>query len=476
MEHIVAIVGRPNVGKSALFNALAGRDISLVFDRPGTTRDRLVTTARWNSHKLTLIDTGGIGVEDREGFGDEIAREVELALAAATEIIFVVDAREGLTPLDQIVTRLLRKSHCPVYVAANKVDGDKQVNLDAEFTRLGFKAVFPVSAAHRRGLDDLRETITANWDEPEKEADDAVKPARATRLAIVGRPNVGKSSLINALVSEPRAIVSEVAGTTRDAVDIAYTWKGAPYLFIDTAGMRQERRMHDQLERAMTGRTAHAINRADVCILVIDASTGVTMQDKKIAGLIQDAHAPCMIVVNKWDLAREQGDASRSKEREYYEQVKRDMFFLSYAPILFLSAKSGERIEGLLKTCAIIAKNRTFRFQTGPLNRVISRAMEKYAPPLVHGRRFKVLYAAQQAAKEGTREIPTLQLFVNSADLLTPAYERYLDLQVREAFDLKGCPLRFNLRGRTTGAREKTRSQVKTTPPPPRRAPKRVSK
>jgi GTP-binding protein len=473
MEHTVAIVGRPNVGKSALFNCLAGRDISLVFDRPGTTRDRMVTTARWDKHRLTLIDTGGIGVDDREGFGDAIAHEVELALAAATEIIFVVDAREGLTPLDQTVARLLRKSHCPVFVAANKVDGDKQANLDGEFQRLGFKGVFPVSAAHRRGLDDLRDALVADWGAPAAEVEKEARPARPTRLAIVGRPNVGKSSLINALIAEPRAIVSEVAGTTRDAVDIAYTWKGEPFLFIDTAGMRQERRMHDQLERAMTGRTAHAINRADVCILVIDASTGVTMQDKKIAGLIQDAHAPCMIVVNKWDLAREQGDATKTKEREYYDQVKRDMFFLSYAPVLFLSAKSGERIEGLLKTCATIAKNRTFRFQTGPLNRVISRAMEKYAPPLVNGRRFKVLYAAQQAAKEGSREIPTLQLFVNSPALLTPAYERYLDLQIRESFELRGCPLRFVMRGRTTGAREKTRSQIKHNPPPQRRAPKR---
>jgi len=281
--------------------------------------------------------------------------------------------------------------------------------------------------------------------------------------------------LINALIRSPRAIVSEVAGTTRDAVDIAYEWNGEPFLFIDTAGMRQERRMNDALERAMTGRTAHAINRADVCILVIDASTGVSMQDKKIAGLIQDAHAPCMIVVNKWDLAREQGDASKSREREYYDQVKQDMFFLSYAPVLFLSAKSGERIEGLLKTCATIAKNRTFRFQTGPLNRVITRAMEKYAPPLVKGRRFKVLYAAQQAAKEGSREIPTLQLFVNSPGLLTPAYERYLDLKIREAFDIKGCPLRFVMRGRTTDPRDKTRSQLKHNPAPKRRAPKRGS-
>lgn len=475
MEHIVAIVGRPNVGKSALFNCLAGRDISLVFDRPGTTRDRMVTSGRWEKHRFTLIDTGGIGMDDREGFGDDIAREVELALAAATEIIFVVDAREGLTPVDLTVARLLRKSHRPVFVAANKVDGEKQTDFEGEFSRLGFKGVYPVSAAHRRGLDELRDAVIADWGEAVEQEEQAVRPARATRLAIVGRPNVGKSSLINALVSEPRAIVSEVAGTTRDAVDIAYTWRDQPFLFIDTAGMRQERRMQDALERAMTGRTAHAINRADVCILVIDASTGVTMQDKKIAGLIQDAHAPCMIVVNKWDLAREQGDAGKSKEREYYEQVKQDMFFLSYAPVLFLSAKSGERIEGLMKTCATIAKNRMFRFHTGPLNRVISRAMEKYAPPLVKGRRFKVLYAAQQAAKEGSREIPTLQLFVNSPGLLTPAYERYLDLQLREAFDLRGCPLRFVMRGRETQAREQTRSQLKTVQPPKRREPKRGS-
>jgi GTP-binding protein len=456
-----------------LFNCLAGRDISLVFDRPGTTRDRMVTTGRWNRHRFTLIDTGGIGVEDREGFGEAIAREVELALEAATEIIFVVDAREGLTPLDETVARLLRRSRCPVFVAANKMDGEKQANFEGEFSRLGFAGVYAVSAAHRRGLDELRDAVVSGWGEPAAETE--VRAARPTRLAIVGRPNVGKSSLINALVAEPRAIVSEVAGTTRDAVDIAYTWKGEPFLFIDTAGMRQERRMDDALERAMTGRTAHAINRADVCILVIDASTGVTMQDKKIGGLISEAKAPCLIAVNKWDLARAQGDASRSREREYYEQVRQDMFFLSYAPVLFLSAKSGERIEGLLKTCGTIAMNRRFRFQTGPLNRVISRAMEKYAPPVVRGRRFKVLYAAQQAAAEGGREIPTLQLFVNSPGLLTPAYERYLDLQLREAFELGGCPLRLVLRGRTTEGREKARSQIKHQPAPKRREAKRGS-
>jgi GTP-binding protein len=469
MEHTVAIVGRPNVGKSALFNCLAGRDISLVFDRPGTTRDRLVTSARWGEHTLTLIDTGGIGVEDREGFGEAIAHEVEIALEAASEIIFVVDAREGLTPLDETVARLLRKSHRPVYVAANKVDSDKQSNFETEFSRLGFAAVFPVSAAHRRGIETLREAVVKDW--PEEKKSEA-PPARPTRLAIVGRPNVGKSSLINALLAAPRAIVSPVAGTTRDAVDIAYRWKDQDFLLIDTAGMRQERRMDDALEQAMTGRTAHAINRADVCVFVIDAATGVTMQDKKIGSLIQEAHAPCMIVINKWDLAREQGDATREREREYYENVQRDLFFLSYAPVLFLSAKTGERIDGLLKTVAVIARNRMFRFQTGPLNRVIARAMERYAPPLVRGRRFKVLYAAQQQPRDTAREIPTLQLFVNSAELLTPAYQRYLDLQLREAFDLKGCPLRFHLRGRATQGRDKKPAARHDPTPAPRR-PKR---
>jgi GTP-binding protein len=275
---------------------------------------------------------------------------------------------------------------------------------------------------------------------------------------------VGKSSLVNALLAQPRAIVSEVPGTTRDSVDIAYTWKGLPFLFVDTAGLRQERRMRDELERAMTGRTVHAINRADVCLLILDAAAGVTMQDKKIGGLVQDAHAPCMIVVNKWDLAREQGDASRARERDYYEQVRRDLFFLSYAPVLFLSAKTGERIDGLLKTVAQIAQNRVYRFQTGPLNRVLARAMERYAPPLVRGRRFKILYAAQQSPKEEAREIPTLQLFVNSPALLTPAYERYLDLQVREAFDLRGCPLRFVLRGRMEGAERKAAAASQARP------------
>lgn len=460
----VAIVGRPNVGKSALFNRLAGKQISLVFDRPGTTRDRLVTTCRRDGHEFTMIDTGGIGLEDNEGFGEAIAREADLALATATDILLVVDARQGLTPLDRDVAKRLRKANRPVLVVANKVDApEKMANIEAEFAALGFGNVHAISAAHGHGISELFEVLTAKWPAPveqEKLAPDATSTVRPVRIAIVGRPNVGKSSLINAIISESRTIVSDVAGTTRDAVDVSYTWNGLPFTFIDTAGMRQERRIHDELEAAMSSRSAHAINRADIAVLVVDAIAGVSMQDKKIAGLIQEANCPCIVVVNKWDIAREQGDASKTRERSYYESVHNDLFFVNYAPVLFLSAKSGERVDGLLKTVLQIEKNRHFQFATGPLNRVISKAIQRQAPPEISGRRFKVLYATQDPHdKSERRVIPTLLLFCNNPKLLTPAYQRYLDIQIRESFDIRGCPLRFLLRGRQQTDGRATSSQ-----------------
>lgn len=450
MSRTVAIVGRPNVGKSALFNRLAGKQISLVFDRPGTTRDRLVTTCKRNGHEFVMIDTGGIGLEDNDGFSEAIAKEADLALAAATDILLVVDARAGLAPLDRDVAKRLRRANRPVFVIANKVDDpEKMADIESEFSELGFGRVFPVSAAHGHGIGELFDALVENWPEPEPKPVETEKTKRATRLAIVGRPNVGKSSLINALLSESRAIVSPVPGTTRDAVDISYVWQGQEFTFIDTAGMRQRSRVHDELEAAMTGRSAHAINRADVAVLVIDAETGVSMQDKKIAGLIQEAECPCVIVVNKWDIARDRGDAGRARERSYYESVHHDLFFINYAPVMFVSAKSGERVDGVLKAAQEIAKNRLYRFATGPLNRVLTKAIEKQAPPLVHGKRFKILYVTQDPheAKDG-RVIPTLILFVNNPKLLTQSYQRYLELQLREAFELRGCPVRFILRGR----------------------------
>ena len=309
-EHTVAIVGRPNVGKSALFNALAGRDISLVFDRPGTTRDRLVTSAKWGPHRINLIDTGGIGAEDREGFQDAIEHEVQLALAAATEIIFVVDAREGITPLDQIVARQLRKSHCPVFVAANKVDSDKQANLDAEFSRLGFAGVFPTSAAHRRGLDDLREAVSATWTEStaEEEAGEQ-KLVRPTRLAIVGRPNAGKSSLFNRLVERERAIVTEAPGTTRDLVTELVSIAGIPVELIDTAGLRDAA---DEAERLGIAKSHQAMADADLVLLVLDApaiaSAGqVPPEDRAVLARQSESGALNLILAaNKIDMFHSQ--------------------------------------------------------------------------------------------------------------------------------------------------------------------------
>lgn len=471
MNRTVAIVGRPNVGKSALFNRLAGKQISLVFNRPGTTRDRLVTTCRREGHEFTMIDTGGIGLEDNEGFGEAIDREADLALATATDILLVVDARQGLAPLDREVAKRLRKANRPVFVVANKVDEpDKMADIESEFSELGFGRVFPVSAAHGHGIGELFDHLTRSWPTPEElsaHIADSKSSDRPTRIAVVGRPNVGKSSLINAILSEERAIVSPVPGTTRDAVDVSYTYNGHTFTFIDTAGMRQERRIRDELEAAMTGRSAHAINRADLAVLVIDSVTGVSMQDKKIAGLIQEAHCPCIIVVNKWDIAREQGDASKTRERAYYDQLQNDLFFVNYAPVLFVSAKSGERVEGLLKTALEIDKNRHYQFATGPLNRVISKAIERQAPPQIAGKRFKILYATQDPQeKEDRRAIPTLILFVNNPKLLTDSYQRYLEIQLREAFNIRGCPIRFLLRGRSPEPRGGVQKTDRDDKPP----------
>jgi GTP-binding protein len=459
MNPTVAIVGRPNVGKSALFNRLARRQVSLVFDRPGTTRDRVVANCKWHRHEFTLIDTGGIGLEDKEGFSDAIEEEVELALSAATDIMMVVDARAGLAPLDREVAKRLRQSKARVLVVANKVDDlNKQAFLENEFAALGFGIPHAVSAAHGTGIEGLLTELASGWPEPAEEPEElAVRAARPVRIAIVGRPNVGKSSLVNALLEKSRTIVSSIPGTTRDAVDVPYTWNGQQFTIIDTAGMRQQRRVDDQLEADMSGRSVHTINRADLCVLVIDAESGVTMQDKKIAGLIQEACCPCLVVINKWDLARDKGDGGKAREREYYNDVQRDLFFLPYAPVLFLSAKTRERVDGLMKMTQTIAKNRHFRFQTGPLNRVLAKAMERQGPPQMRGRRFKILYAAQQVDnKPGAREIPTLILFVNQPGLMTAPYERYLELQLRESFDLVGCPIKFILKGREQRSKSKT--------------------
>lgn len=379
----VAIVGRPNVGKSALFNRLTGKEISLVHDRPGVTRDRLVAPCRFDGRAFELVDTGGIGLGDREGFAAAIAQEVEIALETAGEIIFVVDGREGLTPLDQDIARQLRRmgekrEGRRVFVAVNKLDTEALGERADEFHRLGFEGVYPISAAHGLGVQELLETLTEGWP-TEEEA--AARPEQPLRLAFLGRPNVGKSSLVNALLRDRRTLVSDVAGTTRDSVDVPFRWKNRPFTLIDTAGMRQRRKVSDPLEVKMTGRSAHTINRANVCVLTLDATAGVQMQDKKIGGLIAEAVRPCLIVLNKWDVVQEQGDAGKKREQEYLNALRHDLFFLEYAPVLFTSAKSGERVEHILRAVERIEKAAARAFPPPRSTRRCKRRRNATCPP-----------------------------------------------------------------------------------------------
>lgn len=444
----VAIVGRPNVGKSALFNRLSGKQISLVHDQPGVTRDRISTVVRHDGRAFELVDTGGIGLQDKEGFSDAIAREVEIAMTTSEDIVFVVDGREGLTPTDMEVAKRLRKQlktgdgKRRVTVAVNKLDMPMHDEKLDDFHRLGLGELIAVSAAHGLGVEDLLEAVVAGW--PAEERPEGETPLeQPIRLAFLGRPNVGKSSLVNALLEDERTIVSPISGTTRDANDLPFTWKGRPFTLIDTAGMRQRRKIQDPLEQKMTGRSAHVINRANLCILVLDAMEGVSMQDKKIGGLIQEAIRPCLVVINKWDLVRDQGDATKKKEQEYLDALRRDLFFIEYAPVLFVSAKSGEKVEHILRAVEKIEKNRRRKITTSELNEALQKAQEKYAPPLVGNRRFKIYYATHQLDETQPHPTPTLICFINSRKLLVPAYQRYIELKLREKFDFTGCPIRW---------------------------------
>ncbi len=499
---VVAIVGRPNVGKSALFNRIARREISLVFDRPGTTRDRLVADIRRSGHVFTLVDTGGIGVEDAEGFGSAIEAEVGIALESATDVLLIVDGREGITPLDQAIASRLRRSRPRIWVVVNKLDDERADGLASNFFSFGFGEPFAVSAAHGRGIDSMLKKVMADWPEPEPV--EAGPRVPLLRLAILGRPNVGKSSLINAITGQARVIVADKPGTTRDAVDVICRVKDTQLCLIDTAGMRPRTKVRDELERAMTARSAHAINRADICILVIDGTVGVQMQDKKIAGLIAEAGRPCLIAVNKWDLAQEQGDGGIIKQREFAEQVRADLFFMAHVPVVFVSAKTGTRVGALLAVAAKVGTNAKTIVSTGTLNRVLSRALDQYLPPIIRGRRFKIYYATQQTGEStpepatgpagkdakrrrgrerdqrqrGGRAGLNFILFVNEPALLTPAYQRYLELQVREEFQLEGAPIHFVLRPRVKtavmnlrrGPSQKKREEHSTQrkPKPPR--------
>ena len=456
----VAIVGRPNVGKSALFNRLAGRQISIVHDQPGITRDRIVAECRPGRgiEPFEIIDTGGIGSQADGDFSARVQVEAEIALEAAAVILFVVDGKSGLTPVDQTLARRLRRADKPVLLVINKIDEEMHVPREGDFARLGFAEIHGVSAAHGRGVGELSDAVAAHLDAlrapgaPPADADAPPAP-RVPHLALIGRPNVGKSSLTNAILGEARTIVSEVSGTTRDAVDIPCRFNGKDYVLIDTAGIRHRGKRDNSAEIFSVMRSEEGIKRADLCVLVIDAEAGVTAQDRQIASLIQRANKPCVIALNKWDLlAPPKGTLPKAVaafRQEHLERAQAELFFLSHAPFVTLSALRNESVGRVFVAIEDVRRAAARPIGTGPLNRLFQAAMELQPPPMRENKRFKLLYATQLDDKRATViPIPAFLLFVNDPALLTDTYRKYLENKLREAFPFPGLPVLFKQRGR----------------------------
>ncbi|MCB1233731.1 MAG: ribosome biogenesis GTPase Der [Verrucomicrobiae bacterium] len=448
----VAIAGRPNVGKSALFNRLAGRTIAIVHDQPGVTRDRIAVDVRRNVRiPFELTDTGGIGATLDDGFASQVRIEADIAIETADVILFVVDAREGLTSIDENLAAVLRRSGRRVLLVANKVDTAKTEPAAAEFASLGFGAPIAVSAAHGRHFDDLRQSLESELEKLGFSADRPNRVESATQpcsIAIVGRPNVGKSSLINAILNDERTIVSEVAGTTRDAVDVPYERDGSPYVLIDTAGIRRRAKMDTSVEVFSSMRSERSIRRADLCLLVVDASSGVVAQDRRIARTILDANKPCIVVLNKFDLYHP--DARfHDRIEQFQEEIGEDLFFVPYAPRVAVSAKQREFLGMIFKTIEKVRRAAQKPISTGVLNRLLRDAIDRNPPPAKGGKRLKLLYATQRR-EDRPRAIPTPEyvLFVNYANLLTRTYQRYLEAQMREAHPMEGLPFAFRVRSR----------------------------
>ena len=453
-ERTVAIVGRPNVGKSALFNRLAGRMISIVHDQPGVTRDRIVAPCGLGSAPFDIVDTGGIGGAAEEDFSREIHTVAELAQLSAQVLLLVVDARQGVTPIDSELARLLRRSGKPVILVINKVDMEMHEPMAADFARLGFTFQLAVSAAHGRGIGELVEKIEQLLPaSAPQEADETTLPP--VKIALVGRPNVGKSSLINAILQDERTIVSDVAGTTRDAVDIPYRRGDQHYVLIDTAGIRSRSRHDSPVEVFSVMRSERSIRRADLCALVIDASFGVTAQDKKIAGLIQEAEKPCILLLNKWDLLKPSSGVREARE-SMLEEIRRGLFFLSYAPLIAVSAVSGDHLGKVFQSLDRVSEAARTRIGTGVLNRFFQEALSENPPPVRGNRRFKILYATQaQGGRTDKLVAAKIVLFVNSPDILPDSYRKYLEAKIRKDLaPLTGVPLLFELRGRAAEGAE----------------------
>ncbi len=467
MSGIIAIVGRPNVGKSALFNRVAGRRIAIVHDMPGVTRDRISAEVEWQGRPFSLIDTGGIGLLRGEKSEDVIMTaavdQVQVAMESADVIIFVVDVREGVVPLDQEVAARLRDCGRPVLIAANKTDNQQQEEGVAEFAALGFDDVFPVSAIQARGVDDLMDKAVQFLPEVEetpKETEDGSSLA-TIKLAVVGRPNVGKSSLINALTQSERVIVSDIPGTTRDSVDVPFEVEADgvrhSYLLIDTAGMRKARRVNDSVEFFSVNRAERSIERSDITIFVLDADKGIVEQDKKIADKITEANRACIVVINKWDLMTEDVLEAREKEIErrqskrkadrnreevmttlsdFGQWVQEKLFFLHYAPVVFTSATSGFHLDRLLETIRYVADQLRQQVPTAILNRTLRDAVERRQPVSATGVHLKFFYATQVR-----RSPPTFLLFLNRKEVFNEAYGKYIKKELRKAFGYEGCPI-----------------------------------
>ena len=433
---IVAIVGLPNVGKSTLFNALAGENISIVKDTPGVTRDRIYADVTWLNHHFTMVDTGGIEPDSSDIILSQMREQAQIAIDTADVILFLVDVRQGLQDADSKVADMLRRSRKPVILAVNKVDSFQKYMADVyEFYNLGIGDPVPVSAASRLGIGDLLDAVVADFPEHAGEEEEDDRP----KIAIVGKPNVGKSSIINRLTGKNRVIVSDIAGTTRDAIDTDIRYDGKEYVFIDTAGLRRKNKIKEELERYSIIRTVTAVERADVVVVVIDAQEGVTEQDAKIAGIAHERGKGVIIAVNKWD-AIEKNDKTIY---EFTRRIREVLSFMAYAEILFISASTGQRLPKLFDTIDMVVENQTLRIQTGVLNEIITEATAMQQPPSDRGRRLKIFYVTQVSVKP-----PTFVIFVNNKELMHFSYTRYLENKIRDTFGFKGTSLKFIIRER----------------------------
>ena len=433
---VVAIVGRPNVGKSTLFNVIAGDTISIVKDTPGVTRDRIYADCTWLNMNFTLIDTGGIEPDSSDIILSQMREQAEIAIATADVIVFIVDVRQGLVDADSTVADMLRKSHKPVILAVNKVDSLAKFGNDVyEFYNLGIGDPIPVSGASRLGIGDLLDEVVKHFDASQIEEEEDDRP----RIAVVGKPNVGKSSLINKLLGENRVIVSNIAGTTRDAVDTEIIHNGVPYVFIDTAGLRRKNKIKEDLERYSIIRTVTAVDRADVVIIVIDAKEGITEQDAKIAGIAHERGKGIIVAVNKWD-AIEKNDKTIY---QYTNKLKETLSFMPYAEYIFISAETGQRLPKLFELIDAVRQNQNMRVATGVLNEIVSEAVAMQQPPSDKGKRLKIYYVTQVAVKP-----PTFVVFVNDKELMHFSYTRYIENQIRNAFGFRGTSLKFIIRER----------------------------